>query len=396
MRIAYFDCFSGVAGNMIIGALLDLGVSLESLHESLASLHLGKFRLRQRPLVKGSVAAVYVEVAAENVPPERHLADIQALIAHSALSTRVQEQATAVFERLAEAEAKVHGVPVEAVHFHEVGALDAIVDVVATCLGLEMLGVERVECSPLPLGRGFVQCQHGVLPLPAPATLELLQGVPCYGIETDRELVTPTGAALVTELAEHFGSLPAMTVEKVGWGAGKADLPWPNHLRIVLGQAEAPAPCYLREQVVQLETNLDDMNPEFYDYVMERLLSAGALDVFLTPVHMKKNRPGVILAVLCDEEHIEPLLDILFAETTTLGVRIRELERRCLHRESVTVETPYGPIRVKVARRDEQVLHAAPEYEDCKRAAIRHGIPIALVYEEANRQWAIVSADEPK
>lgn len=387
MKIIYFDCFSGIAGDMILGALIDLGLSLPNLQKELAKLSLGSYRLETSPVTRGGIGGIYLEVIVEETPEERRLVDILDLITGSTLSNRVKERSQAIFQRLAAAEARVHRIPVDQVRFHEVGAMDAIVEVVGAVAGLELLGVERVECSALNLGKGFTKSQHGVLPVPAPATMELLQGVPVYSTNIPCELVTPTGAAIITELSARFGDLPPITPEKIGYGAGKADLPTPNFLRVILGGAEEPAAGYLTDRVTLLETNLDDMNPQFYDHVMERLFAAGALDVYLVPVQMKKNRPGVVLSVLAPQERAEALLAILFAETTTLGVRLRDTPRCCLERATRVVDTPYGQIRVKEARLGDHILHASPEYDDCKRAAKEHRVPIALVYDEARRRW---------
>ena len=396
MKIAYFDCFSGISGNMILGALLDLGVSLDDLRRELAGLPLTGYQLQVSRVTRQGIGGLYVNVRPNEGQVERTLSDILAIIGQSTLSAEVDELSRRIFTRLAEAEARVHNQEVEAVHFHEVGAVDAIVDIVGAAVGLKLLGVERVECSPLNVGGGFVEARHGVLPVPAPATLELLKGVPVYSRGTSHELVTPTGAAIVTTLAACFGPMPAMTVEGIGYGAGKAELEMPNLLRVVVGDSEEVGGDYLSDTVTLLETNLDDMNPQFYDYVMERLFAAGALDVYLIPIQMKKNRPGNMLSVLCPPDRVGEMLAILFAETTTLGVRVRDVTRRCLDRSIVAVDTRFGQIRVKVARRGAVVLHAAPEYDDCKAAARRHGVPLSVVYEEARRVWTEGDRQEGK
>ncbi|MEW6230929.1 MAG: nickel pincer cofactor biosynthesis protein LarC [Chloroflexota bacterium] len=386
MRIAYFDCFSGISGNMILGALLDAGLPLDDLRRELNRLTLSGYEIEATRVTKQGLAATYVAVRVQEEQPERRLGDILAVIARSSLSERVKDQSQRIFTSLAAAEGRVHDQDAEVVHLHEVGAVDAMVDIVGTAIGLQLLGIERVECSPLNLGHGFVRARHGVLPVPAPATLELLRGVPVYSRGTAHELVTPTGAAIVASLAARFGPLPPMTVEGVGYGAGKADLKRPNLLRLVLGQDQEIGHTYLSDAVTVLETNLDDMNPQFYDYVMERLFAAGALDVYLSPIQMKKNRPGVALSVLCHQGQVEEMLAIIFAETSTLGVRVSERTRRCLERSTTVLSTRFGEIRVKVARRGEAILHVAPEYEDCKRAARQHGVTLSAVYQEATRQ----------
>ncbi len=386
-RIAYFDCFSGISGNMILGALLDLGLPQAELEADLAKLPLDGYRLQVTPVSKHGLGGTYVDVEVSEQGVERHLADVLALIDASTLPDVVKERSRRIFERLAQAEARVHRRPVESVHFHEVGAVDAIVDIVGAVAGLERLGVEKLWCSPLNVGSGFVRASHGVLPVPAPATAELLKGAPTYSRHAERELVTPTGAAVVSTLAQGFGTLPPMTVQAVGYGAGKADLPLPNLLRVMVGEASGAGDGHLSDWVTVLETNLDDMNPQFFDYVLERLLGAGALDVYCTPVHMKKNRPGTVLTIISPPGRAEELLGIVFRETTTLGVRMQEMPRRCLERALYPVETPFGVVRVKVARQGDQVLNVAPEYEDCKRAALQHGVALQAVYDVARKSW---------
>jgi uncharacterized protein (TIGR00299 family) protein len=295
----------------------------------------------------------------------------------------VKEKAAEVFRRLAQAEARVHRQSEEKVHFHEVGAADAIADVVGTIAGLHRLQVERVFCSPMPLARGWVETAHGSLPLPAPATALLLQNVPTYGVEGDAELVTPTGAALAVSISEGFGPQPPMTIHAVGCGAGSADLPRPNLLRVFLGEAMSSEIAGKTERLAVLETNIDDMNPELYESLMERLFSAGALDVYLTPVIMKKSRPGVVVSALCSLHQKEAVFKAMLAESTTLGVRIAEVERYCLEREFREIETRWGKVKVKIARAKKEILSAAPEYEDCRRLARQHNVPVRLVYEEA-------------
>ncbi|HEX2715431.1 MAG TPA: nickel pincer cofactor biosynthesis protein LarC, partial [Candidatus Acidoferrales bacterium] len=301
------------------------------------------------------------------------------------LPPRVRDSAQRIFQRLGEAEAHIHNVPVEKVHFHEVGAVDAVVDIVGACVGFSLMGLEEFVCSPLNVGGGRVQTQHGILPVPAPATAELLRGAPTYSTGIERELVTPTGAAIASTLASRFGPLPAMTVEAIGYGAGTAQLSeQPNVLRLFIGEPAArDAAGRGEETIAVIEANLDDMNPQIYGYFVERALAEGALDVFSTPVQMKKNRPGQLLTVLCAPAAVDRLADLIFRETTTIGVRTYAVRRRTLERESVPVETPFGVIRMKVSRLNGQVLNAAPEYEDCQRAAVERGVPLKQVLAEA-------------
>jgi len=390
MKIAYFDCIAGASGDMLLGALVDAGLPLESLRARLAPLGLGlEFELKANKVSKNGFGATKVDVIVHEHPHEhershgRHLAEIEAILHQSSLPGQIQEKAAGIFRRLAEVEAGIHGLPVEQVHLHEVGGVDTIVDVVGTLVGLEELGVQQVYASPLPLGRGFVKGAHGQIPLPAPATVALLKDVPVRGSEIELELVTPTGAVLLSSLCTGFGPIPAMTLTGQGYGAGGRDLPIPNVLRLLLGQQTEAGQAAGIESLVLLETNVDDNSAEINGYVMEALLAAGALDVFFTPIQMKKNRPATLLSVLCRPLDVDALEAILFRETSTLGVRRQPVERRCLERTSETVATPYGPVRVKVARLPDGTSKRAPEYEDCKQAAQAHHVPLRVVYAAA-------------
>ncbi len=387
MKAAHFDCFSGISGNMILGALVDLGVGVDELQACLGKLRLKGYRLEARRVERRGISGMYVELTAEADEGGRTLGDVLGLIDQSDLDEDIRQLSRRVFVRLGEAEARVHNVDVDRVRLHELGATDTIVDVVGAVAGLKMLGIERVTCSPLNLGRGMVKCDHGLLPIPAPMTAELLRGVPVRGGDVDGELTTPTGAAIISTLATQFGEMPALRVDRVGYGAGSMDLSRPNLLRVFVGEALEKAEGQIGERVSVLETNIDDMNPEFYDHIMERLFEAGALDVFLTPVQMKKNRPGTLLSVLAPADMADSLLDILLQESTTLGVRVSERERFCLPRFSQTVKTRFGDIRVKVAHRGSLVVKVLPEYEDCKRIARETGVAISQVYGEAQKSW---------
>lgn len=381
--IAYFDCFSGISGDMALGALVDAGLPLETLQEQLARLGLTGYRLaahrRQDYGISGTRVEVLVDTASQ---PERRLAEIVSLLETSRLEPAVVARARAVFERLARAEARVHGVRPEEVHFHEVGAVDAIVDIVGVVAGLQALGVTRVFASSLPLGGGAVQTRHGLLPLPAPGTLEILAevGAPTRPVATDRELVTPTGAALLAELATF--EQPPLRIRRVGYGYGRHQLPWPNCARLWLGEHEQVVA--IREELAVLETNLDDMTPEQLGYVMERLFAAGALDVYFQPLYMKKNRPGVLLGVIARPVQVATLAALVLAETSSLGVRVSRLERYAAERVERSVETPFGTLRVKVKRlADREVL--APEYEDAARLARASGVPLTEIYHAVYR-----------
>src|SRR5712692_9876421 len=341
MKIAYFDCFSGISGDMVLGALVNAGCPLASLEAELRRLPLTGWKISAAMVRRGAVMATRVEVETTEHHHHRSLGTILQLIDQASLPPRVADRARRIFCRLGEAEARVHDVPIENVHFHEVGAVDAIVDIVGACIGFELLGVEEFSCSALNLGDGRVETQHGVLPVPAPATAELLRGAPLYSTGISKELVTPTGAAIASTLASRFGPMPPMTVGAIGYGAGAAELSeQPNVLRLFIGEwaaREMPAPA--EEAVAVIEANLDDMNPQIYGYFVERALAAGALDVFAAPVQMKKNRPGQLLTVLCDPAAADGLMNLIFRETTTIGVRTYRAQRRCLERESIPVRS---------------------------------------------------------
>lgn len=385
MKLAYLDCIGGIAGDMTLAALIEAGVSETELLDALRTLPLSGWQWRSERVEIEAIYARRVYITHDEDQPHRHLSDVQEIIEQGDLPMRVKQNAAAVFTRLAEAEAAVHGTTPDRVHFHEVGAVDAILDVVGACWGFHALGVERIVCSPLPMGRGFVQAAHGSLPLPAPAVVELLRGVPTYGIPIQGETVTPTGAALAVALSHRFGLQPPMRWEQIGYGAGHANRPLPNLLRIFVGEStdafQSPAGDW--ESIVQIETNLDNATPQQLGYVMERALAEGALDVFFTPVQMKKNRPGVQITVLASPDRADALMNLLLRETPTLGVRYSLMNRRCLQRDHLQVETAFGIVRVKRARDGERIVHLAPEYEDCATLALQHSAPLHAIMEEA-------------
>jgi uncharacterized protein (TIGR00299 family) protein len=382
MKIAYFDCFSGVSGDMILGALLDLGLDQKTLMKDLSKLKLSGYEIEVSKEQRGPITGTRVNIKVdEEKQSPRSSGHIQELINNSKLPDQVKKNSLAVLKRLATVEGTLHQQPPEHVHFHEVGAVDSIVDMVGACIGLHVLGIAEVVASPLPLGRGFVQCQHGMLPLPAPATLALLESVPVYDSGQERELVTPTGAAILTTVCSEYGGFPPMSIEKVGYGVGQhPEIHPPNLLRLVLGQATM---AVINERLLLLETSIDDMNPEFYGHLMERLLDAGALDVNVLPAQMKKNRPGQLLRVLVSEGLRDTVIQILFNETTSLGVRIHEVDRYSLPRRTIRVRTSYGQLSVKVATNPQGDFTVAPEYDGCQRAALKHKVALRLVYEEA-------------
>lgn len=389
--LAYFDVFVGISGDMILGALVDAGLPLTVLEETVTALGIAdEVQLQTQRVHKGGLAGTKVDVVVRGAaaPSPRRLGDILALIRESALPSAVRERAGQVFQRLAQAEAQVHGVSVEAVHFHEVGALDAIVDIAGAVAGLHALGVTRVLASPIPLSRGYTRATHGPLPVPAPATLALLSGVPVRGLDVEVETVTPTGAALIATLAEGFGPVPAMVLQRIGYGAGTFDLPLPNMLRLLLG-TPVDAPAGLQGEILSLlSTNIDDMPGEWFGALFDALFAAGALDVWFVPVQMKKNRPGVMVQVLAEPTAVPALRQALLRETTTLGLREETVVRWCLPRETRTVETPWGTVRVKTARLPDGSEKATPEFEDCRRLAAAHQVPLREVYLAALRTFA--------
>ena len=442
-RIAYLDCFSGISGDMFLGALIDAGVPAKVFEDAVEALGVGA-RLEISKVNRSGISATKVGVIvaghkdsprkartgmsephehsdfhnhAQNHKPgvphaspilrdmgkshdhdhQRGLTEIREIICRAALSESAEKTAIAIFEKLGEAEAKIHNVPVEEIHFHEVGAVDALVDIVCAAVGAEALGVNDFICSPLNVGSGTVECAHGTFPVPAPATVELLKGAPVYSSGIQAELVTPTGAAIVATLVKRFTAFPEMKIEKSGYGAGTRDFPGhPNVLRITVGEAFAdlgsdrnvPATRPEEETVYVLEANLDDLSPQVFGYVMERLLEAGALDVFATPIQMKKNRPGTLLTVLAKVEDVDGLSHIIFAETTTLGVRRREEKRQVLVRRWETVQTRWGGVRIKIASMNGSVSNYAPEYEDCRRIATEQKVPLKSVMTEAMETYA--------
>ena len=430
MKIAYLDCFSGMSGDMFLGALVDAGVSAALLEKTVEALHVGA-RLEISKVNRCGITATKVDVfvhGEKELPREeffaehdhthedehahhhdhrhshdhgRTLKEIKALIAEAHISECAKKTATAIFQSLGEAEAKIHNMDIESVHFHEVGAVDAIVDIVGAAVGAEALGVDEIICSPLNVGGGTVKCAHGVFPVPAPATVELLKDAPIYSSGVQRELVTPTGAAMVKTLVTRFGNIPAMKIEKSGYGAGSHDIAeHPNVVRLIIGEAattqdltqsledrSAIAQHAIAETVSVLEANLDDLNPQVFGYVMDRLLEERALDAFGIPVQMKKNRPGMLLTVLCKPQDADRLMHLIFTETTTLGVRCRNEQRQALSRRWVSVSTPWGDVRMKIASMNGTVTNYAPEYEDCRQIAATQHVPLKIVMQEAVQQY---------
>ena len=413
-RVLYFDCFSGISGDMTLGALLDAGLPLEDLRRALGSLTVGGYHVHAERVLRAGVSATKFLVhehahdaagvhSAANSPHDRahhphdhahrSLAEIFTLVDRSALSVAGRERAKALFQRLAEAEAAIHQMPVDEVHLHEVGALDSIIDIVGTVFALEWAAADRIVCSPLNVGGGMVHSAHGYFPVPAPATVRLLGDAPIYSGAVQKELVTPTGALIATSYASSFGPIPAISVERVGYGAGERDDPsTPNVLRVLIGRAVDRAEA---ERVTVIECEIDDMNPQIFGVAMERLYAAGALEVFYVSAQMKKNRPGTLLTVVCPPALRAQLADIVFRETTTIGLRHYEVDRECLQREMITVDTPVGAVRFKVARRDGRVINAVPEFEDCVKLASANQLSVKEVQAIAVQAYGARSAGGP-
>src|ERR1700741_4009183 len=387
MKAAYFDCFSGISGDMTLGALVDAGCPLGLLRDELKGLDVPGWEISAEKVWKNGMAATHVSVRTEDTQTHRSLTTILGVLEKSKLAAAVSERASAIFRRLGEAEAAVHDVPIEKIHFHEVGAADAIVDIVGACFGFSALGIERFACSALNVGGGTVKMAHGVLPVPAPATAGLLLGKPTYSNGVQKELVTPTGAAIGATLCQTLGPQPTMRRESIGYGAGTTDLEGqPNVLRIMVGESLEVSEAEFDEEVRVIEANLDDLNPQVYGYFVERALAVGALDVFTAPVQMKKGRPGTLLTFLSKPDRAKELMDLVFAETTTFGLRSYTAQRRVLPREWESVQTRFGEVRLKVARVKGKVLQISPEYEDCRKLAEEKKVALREVMEEAMRQ----------
>ena len=423
MKILYLDCFAGISGDMTIGALLDLGLDFEFLKNELAKLGVAGYELSQSRVDRSGINAAKFDVHLSNIEINHHhdhthgdhshshdselithhsslntsphshdhrsLSTIKHLIEASTLSNKVKTNSLAIFQRIGEAETKIHGVDIESIHFHEVGAIDSIVDIIGACIGLEALGIEKIISSPLHVGYGTFTCAHGTYPIPGPAATEILRGVPIYAKEIEGELVTPTGAAIVATLASEFSKMPMMRVEKVGYGAGTRTYEkFPNVLRAVIGELETEDAT--PDTISVIEANIDDLSPQIFGHFMEQALAAGALDIFYTPVQMKKNRPGILLTLLCTVADREKFIDLIFRETTTLGVRHRDEKRVILRREFVTVETEFGAIKIKIARNENgEIMNAAPEFEDCHSAAKKHEVAVRKVQAAAMKSYSV-------
>lgn len=384
MKVAYFDCFSGISGDMILGALIDLGLDIDFLKSELVKLNLSGYEISVKKVLKNKIAGVKVDIEVKSKQKERHLSDINKIIDESNLKIEIKEKSKEIFLKLGQAEAKVHDIGINEIHFHEIGAIDSILDILGCVIGLDKLEIKEVYCSNIPLGKGFITTSHGKLPIPAPATSELLKNVPAYSANIEGELVTPTGAAILTSIAKEYGEMPAIKIEKVGYGAGKSDFKHPNLLRIFLGELTLK---YDSDVVNVIETNIDDMYPEFYENIFQKLFQNGALDVYLTNIQMKKNRPGVKLSVISTLEKTDALIDVIFNETTTFGLRTYKTQRKKLFVEKEKVKTKYGEITIKIGKAANEIKVISPEYEDCKKLAEQNDVSLKKIYDLARTSY---------
>lgn len=383
VKTAYFDTFSGISGDMVLGALIDLGLDVNYLQSELKKLDISGYDIKVKKVEKNHILGTDVSITVEEEQKLRSFKDVKQIIDNSRLSDDIKKLSKKIFFKLAEAESKIHKLSIEKIHFHEVGAIDSIVDIVGAVIGLKKLQIKNVFCSYIPLGKGFVKCSHGVFPVPAPATVEILRNIPVYSTNIKHEMVTPTGAAIIASIASHFGDMPLMKVNRIGYGVGKTNLAHPNLLRVLSGDLKQDDNI---DFTTVIETNIDDMNPEIYGYLVGKLLDNGALDVFFTHIQMKKNRPGVKLSVISYEENVEKLVDIIFSETSTFGVRFYETKRMKLAIEKQKVKTKFGEVCIKIGRHKDKIITVSPEFEDCKRLAIENNIPLKTIYEFAKNK----------
>lgn len=390
MKAAYFDCFSGISGDMILGALIDSGLDIDYLKKELKKLALSGYEINTRTVEKKHITGTKVDIIVKEDQNHRNLKDINKIIDNSALDSDIKETSKKIFMKLAQAESKVHNTDINKVHFHEVGALDSILDIVGVIIALKKLEIKKIYSSDLHLGSGFVKCAHGMIPVPAPATTELLKGIPVYSTGVKGELVTPTGAAIITSLAISFDEMPNMTIRQIGYGAGKSDFRHPNLLRIFIGDL---VDDYDTDTTNIIETNIDDMNPEYYDHIIGKLLDHGALDVYLTNIHMKNNRPAIKLSVISTKEDTDKLTNLIFTETTTFGVRIHETKRKKLFLEKKQVKTKYGAINIKIGSIGTGIKTISPEYKDCKKIADEKKIPLKDIYDLAKKSYLDAKKD---
>jgi pyridinium-3,5-bisthiocarboxylic acid mononucleotide nickel chelatase len=393
MKTLYFDCFAGASGNMILGGLVSLGIDERELIEQIKLLNISDFDIEFAKVNRSGISAIHAKVVVEKETKHRHFSDIEKIISDSLLSDKVKILAIQIFKRLAEAEAKVHGVEIEKIHFHEVGAMDAIIDIVGSCIGFEMLKIERFACSKIHVGSGFVNMSHGKFPVPPPAVVELLKGMEIYSTEISGELCTPTGAAVISTLSTIYNVIPNVNIERNGYGAGTREYQdFPNVIRLMLGESDH-RPLTI-DHLILIETNLDDTTPQVLGFVMEKAFELGALDCWFTAVQMKKNRPATMVSILCEAHNRQKLTELLYLETTTLGVRIRSVEREILERKIVKVSTQFGEIDVKIGVFDGKEVNAMPEFEQLKRIATEQNISLKLLKEEVLRKYKGIICDE--
>src|SRR6185436_7430576 len=386
MKTLYFDCFAGASGDMILGALVDAGVDQRALVDHLQLLGVAGWKIDFEKVDRSGISSTYARVETAHEHAHRHLSDILKIIYQSQLSQGVKDRAALIFSRLAEAEARVHNQPIEKIHFHEVGALDAIIDVCGAAIGFDLLSIGEFISSPMRVGTGMAQMAHGRFPIPPPAVAELLKGKPVYAGDIEGEFVTPTGAAIITTVCDRFQNIPSMTIEASGYGAGTRDPKgFPNALRIFIGELGAAAA--IDETLLMIETNIDDMSPQLFGHVMDRAFELGALDCYLTNTQMKKNRPGILVSILCRPNDREKFMQLLFAETTTIGARSYEVQRRALSRDTIRVETQFGPIDVKVAQGNNGSVNVMPEFEQCRAAAAMAKVPLVKVQDAARHGY---------
>ncbi|MBF0217516.1 MAG: nickel pincer cofactor biosynthesis protein LarC [Candidatus Omnitrophica bacterium] len=383
MKVAYFDCFSGVSGDMVLGAFLDLGLDIKYLRGELGKIDLKGYTIKSEKVVRHGISGTKAIIKISGPGKERTFKDISKLISRSGLKGSVKDLAVKIFRDIAEVEGRIHGKDIDKVHFHEIGAVDSIIDIAGAAIGLDALKIDAAFSSKLNLGSGSIKCDHGFLPVPAPATAALLKGMPVYSQGAETELVTPTGAAILKNISKSFGPFPEMTVLDIGYGAGDKELPIPNLLRVFTGRAASSG--LLSDKVIEIETNIDDMNPELYGHVLDKLFASGALDVFIIPVYMKKTRPGNLLKVILDEKDVDKILSVIFSETTSLGVRIKESWRKKLRRENIRVKTRFGEVELKLGKTGDKVVNISPEYESARKIAIEKNIPLKTVYDEVRK-----------
>ncbi|NQV17554.1 MAG: nickel pincer cofactor biosynthesis protein LarC [Armatimonadetes bacterium] len=383
MKIAYFDCFAGISGDMILGALLDAGLDLNLFIKEIQKLNIGNIRISTEKVTRNGISGTKVHISTTDKAEHRHLEDIKEIINTSTLNNEIITKSIAVFQKLAETEAKIHNTTIDKIHFHEVGALDTIIDITGTITALYLMGLEKISASRIHIGTGFVHCQHGKIPVPSPATSELLKQIPVFSTGIESELTTPTGAALISSISKSFGMMPGMNIKTIGYGAGSKKLEIPNLLRVYIGEESTSGDksVFESDQVFLLETNIDDMSPEILSYLMDKLFAIGALDVYFSSIQMKKNRPGIMLSAIVKKENLNSLLECIFKETSTLGIRTKKIDRKIIKRKTIKVNTEYGSVDVKVGYLKNKIFTASPEYEDCKKIAEEQKIPLKDIFQ---------------